>query len=75
MLDFASSAFLENTEAIYVFSATDIYDAEEDSFKITLSDFIEQKGQEHLYYLTADGNNVFRKTENHFGTLVYEKEE
>lgn len=64
----------ETKEQIYVYSATELYDLEEENFKITLAEVIEQSGEKHLYYLTPDKKSVFRKTNELYGFKVYENE-
>ncbi len=62
---------IADEEAIYVFSAPDIYDAEEDNFSVTLAEYIEKNGSDHLYYINTSKDKVYDSE----GNLIYEKEE
>ena len=58
----------------YVFSDIDIYDAEEDDINLSLSDFIDQYGEEHLRFITSDKKNVYKKSQDNILKLIYTKE-
>lgn len=60
--------------AFYVFSDIDIYNAEENDTNLSLSDFIDQYGEEHLRFITADKKNVFKKSQDNNLKLIYTKE-
>ena len=58
----------------YVFSDIDIYNAEEDDINISLSDFIDQYGEERLWFITSDRKNVYKKSQDNILKLIYTKE-
>lgn len=59
---------------IYVFSDIDIYNAEEEDINLSLSDFIQRYGEEHLWFITADKKNVYKKSQDNILRLIYTKE-
>lgn len=61
---------LEKAKAVYVFSATEIYNAEEENFRITLKDFIKQTRNSHKYYIDEAGKMVYAAD----GSIIYEIE-
>lgn len=65
---------LKNMDVIYMFTATEIYDAEELDFGITLSDFLDQNAETHMYYLDPIEDKVYKRAENDFLQPIYERE-
>lgn len=65
---------LKNMDVIYMFTATEIYDAEESDFEITLSDFLDQNDGTHMYYLDPVEDKVYKRTENALLQPIYERE-
>lgn len=65
---------IKNKCAIYVFTAVEIYDAEENDFDITLKDYIRDNGEAHLYYVDKESGNVVKYTNDAQGIVVYERE-
>lgn len=74
LADSEEEASIDGMEAIYVFSATEIYDAEEESFDLTLGNYIEQNGESHVFYVDNLKEKVYKKTEETNGRLVYKIE-
>ena len=58
----------------YVFSDIDVYNAEEDDINISLSDYIHQYGEEHLYFITDDKKNIYKLSKDGSFNLIYTKE-
>ena len=65
---------IADMKPLYVFSAIEIYDAEEKNFEMTLEDFIEQNGGSHLYYADNNVEKIYKKINGTKGSLVYEIE-
>ena len=65
---------LTNLSAFYVFNDTEIYNAEEENYKVLLSDFILQQGEQHLYFADADRCMIYRLIQGDQYELVYKKE-
>ena len=58
----------------YAFSDEDIYNAEEDDLNLLLSDFINQHGEEHLFFATPDKKEIYKSSQNNGYILIYIKE-
>ena len=68
------NVILGDLGAVYVFTATEIYDAEEDNFDTTLAEFIDQKGDSHLYFVNEAEDKIYKKNCESKGSLAYQKE-
>lgn len=58
---------------IYAVSDEDIYNAEEENFKVTLADYVDIIKHTHTYHITSTNDLVYKQEDNQF-KLVYEKE-
>lgn len=73
-VDSEKETSINGMEAIYVFSETEIYDAEEENIDLTLGDYIDQNQESHVYYIDDHAEKVYKKTEGTNGRLVYQIE-
>lgn len=64
----------QDLKQFYAFSDDDIYNAEEDDINILLSEFINQHGDEHSYFIAADKKNVYKLAQDSKYKLFYTKE-
>ena len=50
----------EEMTPFYVFTDTEIYDAEEENFNLKLADFIRANEDTHLYFLSEEKDKVYK---------------
>lgn len=73
-VDSGKVVFLGDMKTVYVFSAIEIYEAEEKNFEVSLGEYIKQEGKSHIYYVDASEEKVYKKTGESKGRLLYEIE-
>ena len=56
---------------IYVFATTQIYDAEEENFQLTLKDFITQSEEYNVFYIDEKEEEIYKRITKTRGKLIY----
>ena len=63
----------EEMTPFYVFTDTEIYNAEEEDFKLKLADFVSANEDTHMYFLSREKDKVYKKEDGKLN-LVYLQE-
>ena len=66
---------LDSVEGFYVFTNTEIYDAEEIDFNLTLASYVARFGPNHTFFYAPDTDSIYKPIDEDHYELFYTVEE